>query len=241
MANRRFTLLLGLLLLEGLAEAKAPEWAKQNTQVLSGKSFITTCSGTGPSLDTARREALDSCRLSARQQLASNIEVRSLTIQSENSAGFHEEVLENARYERLVCVPSKDEVEETDGGYRVWMQCRFDLSKVKIKQPEKSIEPESSPRSSTSLGTLQSVSASVRGLHDAGNFTLVISVVPKCDSLLIRGKKPRQVACDSNPMKVVLDSTDKTILVRAAGFQSKTIAIESEKANANIQVLLDKN
>ena len=234
------TVLIGLLIGE-LAVAKTPEWARKNTQQLSGKTFITTCSGTGPSLDTARRDALDSCRSSARQQLVSNIEVRSLTVQSENSAGFHEEVSEHTQYDGLVCVPSKDEIEDIDGSYRVWMQCRFDLSKVKVKQPERAAEPESSLSSLKSLGTLQSVSASVRGLHDAGNFTLVISVVPKCDSLLIRGKKPRQVACDSNPMKVVLDSTDKTILVRAAGFQSKTIAIESEKANANIQVLLDKN
>jgi hypothetical protein len=230
-----------VLSLVGRAEAKTPEWAKKNTQQLLGKTFITTCSGTGPSLDTARRDALDSCRLSARQQLASNIEVRSLTIQSENSAGFHEEVTENGDYDGLICVPSKDEVEETDGGYRVWIQCRFDLAKVKVHRPEKIAEPQSSPSSSKSLGTLQSVSGHGRDLHDADNFTLMISVVPKCDSLLIRGKKPRQVACDANPMKVVLDLTDKTILVRAAGFHPKTITIESEKANANIQVLLDKN
>jgi hypothetical protein len=232
--------LLGLVI-GGLAEARTPEWAKKNTQSLSGKTFITTCSGTGPSLDTARRDALDSCRLSARQQLASNIEVRSLTIQSENSAGFHEEVTENAEYDGLICMPSKDEVEETDGGYRVWIQCRFDLAKVKVQKPEKAAAPESLPSSSKQLGTLQSVSASAQDFHVADNFTLMISVVPKCDSLLIRGKKPRQIACDANPMKVVLDSTDKTILVRSAGFQPKTISIKSEKANANIQVLLDKN
>jgi hypothetical protein len=233
-------ILLGLFI-GGLAEAKVPEWAKKNTQRLSGKVFVTTCSGTGPSLDTARRDALDSCRLSARQQLATNIKVRSLTVQSEASAGFHEEVSENVQYEGLVCIPLRDEVEETDGTFRVWTQCRFDLSKVNIRPEKDPEQPRKKAHSAKELGKLRSVDVSKMETHFSDNFTLTVSVVPKCDSLIVRGEKPRQVPCTTNPMRVVLYESDKEILVRAAGYQPKTISVENGRDNAIIQVLLDKN
>lgn len=229
------------------AQAKTPDWAKRNTQSVNGKIFSTTCSGTGPSLDTARKEALDSCQLSARQQLVSNIKVRSLTIQTEKSSGFHEEVSDNTEYVGLTCIPEKDEVEELDGSFRVWMQCRFNLSKVSVSAVTDATDhkdEKTAPagiQNSHSLSMIEEKPASRTAESiTSDQTTLSISSIPKCESLIVRGPQTRVIPCRENPILVILEHSDSAIIVRAKGYKPKTISLGMEKkGHENVDVILD--
>lgn len=243
--------LIALLAFGGIssAEAKTPEWARTNTQSLSGTIFSTTCSGTGPSIDLARKDALDSCKLSARQQLVSSIKVKSLTIQTEQSSGFHEEISENTQYSGLTCTPNKDEVEDLDGSYRVWMQCKFDLSKVSVVTQSDTIqEVPSSNISGDSVKNRDSlVSVEQRQLISKDpqyltndQSTLSLSSIPACESLVIRGPKGRVIQCTENPIAIILNQTDEEIIVRANGYKPKTISLGPEKRrHDSVNVILD--
>lgn len=245
----RLAIAFALSILFGeLAQAKVPEWAKKNSQSLSGRVLKLVCSGTGPSLNIARRDALDSCRSSARNQLVTNIKVRSLTVQSEKSSGFHEEISENITYVGLNCIPDKEEIEESDGSFTVWMQCRFDLSKVTIA-PEESKEPQveqsndyegiSNKKELTTLETKALKRVATKIIQDQ-NTTMSIVSIPRCESLIVRGAKSRVVDCTENPMTIVIDGGDNEILVRSRGYKPKKIILNKEKkSHETIQVTLD--
>jgi len=238
-----YPLLFGLIL-GGIADAKAPEWAKKNTQSLSGNFLKTVCSGTGPSLDSARREALDSCRISARDQLTTNIKVKSLVVQTEKSVGFHEEITGSTSYSGLDCIPFRDDVEELDGAYKIWLECKFDLSKVKITPIEETEkiakESEDSISNREELSVLAGSPAPSGRYFSGTQTTLAISSVPKCESVIILGRKSRTVTCDENPLTIVIDAEDKEILVRAKGYAPKKILLGKErKSHEAIQVTLD--
>lgn len=241
--------LAALIMLGGVAQAKVPEWAKKNAHSVNGRILKTVCSGTGPSIDIARKEALESCRLTARQQLTTNIKVRSLTIQTEKSSGFHEEISENTQYTGLNCNPEKDEVIEREGSYQVWMKCRFNLSQVKVV-PATTEEIRSNPKpqndetvsNGSTLKELrtrpQSVGTEKIVRDDRRN--LSIASIPRCESLMIRGQKPRVIDCKNNPVTVVLDGGDDEIIVRAEGYEPKRILLNKEgKTHESIQVTLD--
>lgn len=236
------------VLLGGNAQAKVPEWAMKNSQSMSGGVLRVVCSGTGPSLDIARRDALNSCRSSARDQLVTNIKVRSLTVQSEKSSGFHEEISENTTYVGLNCIPDKEEIEESDGSLKIWMQCRFDLSKVKVIA-EESKEPQTKEQydhegiaNKQELIMLEARSLKIgaaKTIQDQ-NTTLSIASIPRCESLVIQGVKSRVVNCTENPMTITIDAQDNEILMRARGYKPKRIILNKEKkSHETIQVTLD--
>lgn len=235
-----------LIFFGGVAQAKVPAWAAKDSHKLVGSRLITVCTGTGPSVDIARKEALNSCRSAAKDQLVTNIKIRSLTIQTEKSVGFHEEISEGTEYTGLICKPEKDELEEREGSFTVWMRCAFDLSKVKaIPVGQESEEAKSNGGDSIenreSLAELE-ISKAANQAKDifSEKRTLIVSVVPRCESLLVRGEKSRALACDENPVTVLLDPADKEILVRAKGYKPKTIKLGKEKKNHEaIQVVLD--
>lgn len=239
----KFALIFSFLV--GSAESLAiPAWAKASNS-LDGKIYRAVCSGTGPSTDTARKDALNSCRLSAREQLVNTIKVRSLTIQTEKSSAFHEEVSEETQYTGLSCAPEREEIEESQGSFKVWLSCKFDLSTATATTIDSSGERVTFKNSSTQ-GAASYNEVSSRGEHDkpgrqisSEKWLLSLATIPACESILIRGKRPRKVDCDQNPMTFPVDSSDTEIVIRVQGYKPKTIAIAGRGQSGPMQIILD--
>lgn len=219
--------------------ADVPSWAKKNTTKKSGNSLNMVCEGTGPSASLARREAISNCQVSAKQFLDNEIKIKTLSVETEFSVGFHQEVEESGSVRDLVCNPKRDEVIEKNEQYQVWLECQFDLNKAKVEpkaNKELRLDEDKAPHPG-----LESMTPAKVKKTDVDHQALILESVPQCDSVIIRGVKPRTIPCQSNPMKIVVEDTDKEIIVRANKFQPKTITIPKGGSNETIQVFLERN
>jgi hypothetical protein len=200
-----------------------PSWVKDGSS-LQGSTYTVTCSGDGPAMDTARKSAINGCQASAAQQLQHRISIKSVSVETESDVGFHQEVTESTSYSGLTCVPQNEEVEEKDAGFRVWLRCRFDLSKAKSENTD------GAPADATSV------------VRSADRRVLSITTVPQCTTLLIQGAKARVQVCNHNPLAIVIQPGDQSIIIRATGYQPKTIPV-SEKGDdyESVRVLLERN
>jgi len=223
---------MALLFLLADADAKIPEWAARNSTKLNGQILSTVCHGTGPSLDIARVDALKSCQSNASQYFKSKIRIKSLSVETEKSVGFHQEVMNDDEIDGLSCDPQRDETSETDSQFSVWIECKFDLQKVNVS-PTKSTDAVAN----TGLNRLESskidVTPDIQAKH------IFISTVPKCESAIVRGVASRTIQCSQNPLKIQINDTDDEILIRANGYRPKSIKLKGVNSNETIQVLLD--
>lgn len=222
-----------------------PPWAKENTQARAGNIFTVVCSGNGPSVDLARREALSSCKSTAKNEISTPVEFKAVTILTEKDLAYHEQTTEHVSVTGLDCVPQKDLVEEEPTGEsKVWVKCRFDLSKAKIvprnEEPqEKDDQPVGKGKVDPNLSAIENRGEVKRGRYLASEKRpLSLASVPPCEDLLIKGGTPRVIRCDKNPMLITVSETDREILVRAHGYQPKTIRMGKE-VGENVQVILD--
>jgi len=219
------------------ASAKVPTWAQSNTLTKNGNTLMVVCNGTGPSVETARKDAIFSCKSSASQYLTKRTQIKSLSVQTEKSVGLHEEVVENSEIIDLTCIPRKDEiVDEGNGKFSSWIRCEFDLSKSKVVESKS--EKDTNETEST-VSSLKSADHSTVGSDIVIN-TLIVSSVPKCESILVQGNKSRTVQCATNPQSIQLDEGDKIAIVRARGYLPKTLDLKG-KRNESVNVILEKN
>lgn len=224
---------MALLLLSVHANAKIPDWAAHNSTKLNGQILTTVCHGTGPSLDIARNEALKSCQSNAGQYFKSKIRIKSLSVETEKSVGFHQEVTNEDEIEGLNCDPQRDEVDDTNSQFNIWLECKFDLKKVSSSSVKQSDESATNADLNTLEPTKISVSSDIQGKF------IFISTVPKCESAIVRGRAARTIQCTQNPLKVQIKDDDQEILIRAKGYKPKKIKVKGVNANDTIQVLLD--
>ena len=214
-----------------------PSWAKKNTIKKSGNLFTSICEGLGPSVSLARKEAINNCQVSAKQFLDNEIKVKTLSVETEYSVGFHQEVEEVGSVRNLVCNPKRDEVIEKDSQFQVWIQCEFNLTKASSMPDKKSEAKADSARTSG----LTAVTPKMKSETSRDSQSVVLESVPQCDSIVIRGIKSRTMSCASNPMSVVITDGDKEIIVRAKDFVPKTIPVPQGGLNETIQVFLERN
>lgn len=226
-------IIMALASLLSVGQAKIPTWAANNSTKLNGSSLRTVCHGIGPSVEIARSEALKSCQLSASQFFASKIKVKSLSVETEKSVGFHQEVTSNDEIKNLICDPIKDELEETDSQYSIWLECKFDLKNVAFKNVD---NPDSLPNNKN-LNKLDLVK--VDSKIDQSAKYIFVSVIPKCESILAKGIASRVINCGQNPLKILIKDGDTELIVRAKGYKPKTIDVGGINANETIQILLD--
>lgn len=227
------TFILAFSLYLSVSYAKIPDWAANNNLQLNGPVVTAVCSGTGPSIDIARKDAIHSCQITASQFLKTKINVKSLSIQTENSSGFHEEVTQNYSIEGLTCLPQKDEAFEENGAFRIWIKCNFDLSQTIVEADSKTIDYKDQSKTNT-LEVIQ--------INKKENYLskfILISVVPKCDSMIIKGTQSRIIDCRNNPMKIQIAGSETEILIRAKNYKPKSIQIGELNENRTYQVLLD--
>lgn len=220
---------LALLLLFPIeAVAAPPAWAVRNTQRIQGNFYHVVCSGIGPSISLARQDAIDGCKSSAAQQLEAEVLVKSMSVISEREGAYQQEVSHSSRVTGLVCVPRREEIEETEARVRLWVLCEFDLSKARAIRE---LSAEGGPADSRWAGQGRTDSSQV----------LTLAVVPRCTDLLIRGRGPaRVIRCDRNPISIVLGPSDREVLVRSTGRMPKSIPLKTARgAREYTKVVLD--
>jgi hypothetical protein len=224
-----------------------PDWAKNNTQVREGSLYQVVCNGEGPSIEQARKTALASCKISAIDQLQTSAKFKSVTVETETDVGYHSEISDSLTFENLNCVPEKEKVLEDDGIYKVWLKCMFNLDNAEVTNQQENSDIKYNSQSDTVINEkeLSQVGGS-QNTYRSGRFisstnkTLLVTTLPACTSLIIRGKRPRVIRCTKNPMTLVIDGTDSDIIVRANGYQPKTIKLSgSPKDNEEVQVILN--
>ena len=236
--NFKYFLLIGLFLSSSV-RAEMPTWAKKNATKKIGNTLTSACEGTGPSASLARKEAISNCQVVARQFLNGEVKVKSLSIETESSVGFHQEVQESGVVKNLVCDPQKEETSEKDDQFQVWIQCRFDLAKATVANDADKAAP--SKRDGTSVSGLASSKPSVFEAGDKDQQLIYLEVVPQCESVIIRGMRPRTISCDTNPLRISLDGSEEEMLVRAKGYQPKTVSIQKGGVRETLRIFLDRN
>ena len=223
-----------------------PQWAQSNATKMSGRIFQTVCSGTGPSVDLARGEAIRGCKASAAEMLQESGTVRSMLIETNQEVAFHQSVEDSIKYRGLGCDPLKEAVEEVESGrVQVWLLCRFDLSKASVgeeREPLVESNRESSDKVEQHLTRLKDESVTLgRDKVSQERVVLNVASVPPCRQLSVRGVRPRVVPCSGHPAAIVIFPGDETLVIDAKGYMPKSLNLRSKKwkNHESIQVILD--
>ncbi len=199
-----------------------PDWAKENSFSQRKNILEIVCSGKGPSMEQARAEAIASCKTTASNQLNKNTEIKSLSIETERTVAFHQEVAENFRVSSLSCKVIKESVEERDGFFEIWNKCQFDLAKAKVSGSRETAFKEPNH-------------------FESGDHLVSILSVPACDDILVRGQMPRKIECKARPTSVVLKKGDQELIVRAKDCAPKTVRLNADMiASEIIRVNLER-
>lgn len=234
-------LILAYLTLSLALPAWSEDWTKTNTQVRIGKSLQVVCSGSAPlgAIDLARKGALQSCRNSAIAHLQTNLIQKSLVIETESNVGLHSETIQQASYSGLDCKQDKEKIEDNkqDGVTTVFLRCVFDLSKAKVAAIEEPAESQMESadliknKTDASALPVSQFSRSKNKIEKSENKHLVISTIPVCDSIVVRGR-PRTIKCDSNPITLLIFPEDREIILRAPGYKPKHIILDKDRSPA---------
>lgn len=219
-----FKVYLGFVLL-GLANAQPssgeePSWTSLPASK-TGKFVSVSCHGTGPDKDVAIRVAIGACKSIATEFISGTYNIKTLSIETEETAGFHSEVAARYDVQGLNCQVDRQFEEEIDEISHAWMRCRFDSSLAKIVPL---------------LGNRKLASTSSK------NKQLIFSSIPDCTSLVIRGKMDRMLKCKANPQTLLIYPTDSEIIVRAVGRAPKHIELVHEdlEDTDTMEVYLEK-
>jgi hypothetical protein len=165
-----------------------------------------------------------------------------MMVETENDVSIHQEVKEHVHYKNLACMPEREQIEENDGQFLLWLRCRFDLNEASTVSKATFNDVDYETMKQTSVVRDRFVRPSGGTIESSSTTNLNINAVPPCDEILISGQRPRVIRCSSNPMKLVITGDDKTAIVRAKGYQPKTIElITGGNSYEAIQVILEAN
>lgn len=242
MNRSKYILVLYTLMTPILGMAKPPRWASENTLSRSGNFITVVCNNVGPTLLSARGASLDACIASASELLVSEVSFKALSVETEADASYHSEVAKAFKLQGLSCQPLEEFVEQGEGEtYTVWNRCRFDTRATKVVPAEEPNHIASgSNRTDVDTSTLPLTKRNLQlGTFSPGSEQRVsIASVPMCDSIIVRGKKPRVIPCKRNPLHILVDTEDTELVFRAKSFKPKTIRLDGRTLN-EIQVLFD--
>lgn len=242
------------LFLSVVALAAPPDWARQNGIQQKGSILSVVTTGSGPSLDLARRSAMDQAKGTAAEQVNGSAYIQSMSIETEKTASFHSEISSTKKVEGLACKPLNEHVEEKDGIYTVWMRCEFDIKKARVEMVNENGSQHRNTRANDK-NTAKSIEVVERSSPGSGpvaskvsfgeNRHLILSVVPWCESILVRGKQSRTILCKNNPVTVLILPTDSELIIRGpSGFAPKHLKVHEARSgsesNESMEVYLDK-
>jgi len=232
------TLVVLTSLVGSAAFANPPSWYSEGMR-RDGQVLMVPCSGDGSAPDLARRVALKSCIATAADQTATDFHVQSVSIQTESMVALHESVESDRSVTGLTCSPINETTEESDGAFKVYLLCTFDLNKAKVvtdTAPKSVSEPVTA---SPSLVISKDIpKRATDNAVEVGSYSLSdrrvlnLSVMPACDSVIAQGGVPRILKCTSNPMAVTVSPNDTALIVRATGFKPRTLKLNSNRSPA---------
>jgi hypothetical protein len=216
--------------------ASAPLWARENTMTRTGKRLRVVGTGKGLSLELARAEATQACESAALNQVQSNVEVKSQSIESETTTVFSQAISHNGNYSGLVCNPEREAVETEGSETVVYLLCSFDLAKVKAMKNkiESNHEEINTVENANQVDQVPMVSKKIRshdGIHRTSNRQLLLLTVPGlCESVKVETRSVPQIfRCTSNPQLITVDTKDKitgiTVSPKAHGYLPRTYKI----------------
>lgn len=224
-----------LLFLPLACEASDPSWANGKPIDRRGKSLTLICEGASPlAKDLALKAALAACTRIAAAQVDGSARVKSLIVSTEQDAALNEEVSSDKEVTGLVPKILESFTEQAGEGFRAIIKISYDLSKVTVAEVEDA-EPESSAGKSLVVdgeGASEQPSGIKRGsLTRSGNRTLLVTTVPKCASLIVRGKsKSRVIRCEEGAMPVTIFAEDRELIARPPkGYLPKTIKLTGDR------------
>ena len=142
--------------------------------------------------------ALDECRSLSTEFLNTSVNIRNLTVQTENSASYHSEVTSNQSVIGLECKINRKDEEQKDESFSIWLECEYDTSRAFAKNVSEDVQ------SKYVLSDMKSVT---------------ISTIPQCSEILVSGPKARKIDCHENTVTFVANPEDKEFIVRAPGFK----------------------
>lgn len=238
MINLR-SLVFALLLFAGVNASAVPSWVKvEKSQERIGNIYRVICNASGPSLQVARREALESCQSSASDQLVTSLQINSKTVESESDVVLHHVVSSDRVIKNLNCMPKNESIENDGTSTTVWLFCEFDLNKAKVNLSPNAASSESPPKKILRRISSEDSKPEVVSV----NYRIAISSVPACESILIGTTDVKIVRCSTNPMIVSLEPDDTKLVIRAKGYMPQEISIDDGiRKRGSVEVFLDAN
>ncbi len=235
----RFSSLISFVFFHySIVNAKIPQWAKENSIRKNGDILLVVCNGEGPSVESSRNNALNSCKLSGSQFLSKTFKVKSISIQTEKSVGLHEEISERFEVKNLDCLPKRSEISEVISGTIVtWLQCEFDLKKAIAKEINNNYPDDSNTQKSNELNEENFDTPSE--INDELIESITIMTIPNCDTILVVGKLSRTLKCKANPVLIELMSGDKQLIIRTSKYRPVTLSVSKQNVGRTIKVILN--
>lgn len=232
----QFGLCILISLLSAQSWADMPNWAKNNSTKKVGNLLTTVCDGVGPSASLARKDAINNCQVTARQFVTNEIKIKSVTIETESSVGFHQEVEDSSLVKNLSCNPKREQTTELNDQFKVWIECQFDLNKIEVTNfKSESNTPETTTDSLKAVDPIKKVDV------QKDSQVVFLETIPQCESILVRGQTSRVINCKENPVRLTLDESDSEVIVRAKGFQPKAVKLQKGGNHGALRVFLERN
>lgn len=203
----------------------ADEGLLKNSTRRVGSNYWTVCSGSGPSIDIARKQAIEECKLSAADQLQTSVKTEVFVVNTEISSGIHQEIKDEKKIYNLICEPTGEDIKENSGFYQILIQCKFDLSKTSLV-----VDIDQTKENKNKIKQTNLVIEKRR---------LTIATSPKCDSILVISDKSNIIECSSNPVSLVIEPETKELIIRAENYKPYRINKELGDSSETLQIILD--
>ena len=234
-------MLFMLLLAGNITFAKSPIWFSSGERQ-EGKYFFTTCTNTSPSLDLARRLALESCKASAVNKLNVAAKFESRIVETETDVALYEQTSKQVEYANLDCQPVKEEVVEDENSFTIYKQCRFDLSKATLtnEMPPNDENITANHNQLEIFNYRKDIPAKKGRIISSETESILIFTIPSCDDILVKGKVPRIIRCNHNPMSVLIYPEDQELAVRSKGHLPEKIDLTKGVLNHEVQIIFQK-
>lgn len=177
----------------------------EQTMKRVGNIVEVSCSAVSLSQGFARKAAIDDCKKSVAGLLDPTIKVNSKLWTTTKDVYMHEETDSLTTYEGLVCEPSNERTVELNKQVKVYLDCKFDVSKAKaIKdQPIKN-------------GDKLDLTKNFKQEIESETVSVQIASFPICDTVNVVGGDV--VKCTDKITTIAMKDTFKELIIEKAGY-----------------------
>lgn len=170
-----------------------------------GNYIDVSCFAVSMSQGFARKAAIEDCKKSVAGVLDPTIKVNSKLWTTQTNVYMHEETDSLTTYEGLVCQPSNEQVEDLGKQVKVYLDCRFDISKIKALKDQ-----------NMETGKTLNITNAVKSKIETDNQAITIASFPRCDKISIVGGD--EVVCNSKSMILDIKQDVRELIVEKAGY-----------------------